>query len=160
MALVEISDHGIRFPAAEEFDGVVIDARIEQGSGAARPKGAGADVFGRKVWIIMAKCGQSELECIGDVSRTDVGWNGRSAIGTEWSIRRETEANEVSDAARKRFGGTDPTMAGAAVTDAFAFVAILLCGESERTMGCGEEIGIRGAVDVQATPPNEQAGIL
>ena len=57
MALVEISDHGIRFPAAEEFDGVVIDARIEQGSGAARPKGAGADVFGRKVGIIMAKCG-------------------------------------------------------------------------------------------------------
>ena len=30
----EVAEHGVRFPAAQEFDGVGVDAGTEQGSGA------------------------------------------------------------------------------------------------------------------------------
>ena len=42
----EVDEHGIGFPAAEQFDGVLVDVGAEQRGGAARAEAAGAEQGG------------------------------------------------------------------------------------------------------------------
>ena len=42
----EVAEHGVRFPAAEELDGVRIDAGAEEGGGPTWSERAGADQLG------------------------------------------------------------------------------------------------------------------
>jgi hypothetical protein len=68
----EIAQHGIRFPAAKEHDGVLVDIGTEQGCSSARAERTGADELGIDAGAAVAGNG-GMAQGIGDESRFDGG---------------------------------------------------------------------------------------
>jgi hypothetical protein len=68
----EVAGHCIRFPAAKEHDGILVDIGTEQGGGSARAEGASADELGINASAAVAG-GGGMAQGVGDESRFDCG---------------------------------------------------------------------------------------
>ena len=96
---MEIAEHCVGFPTAEELDGVLVDVGAEESCGATRSKAACADEF----WGHASGCFEafSRLpECIGDV----MGFDGSlsavvGVICADWCVVRDRAMTDVHDRA-------------------------------------------------------------
>ena len=68
----EVAEHGVRFPAAQEFDGVGVHAGTEQSGGAAGAEAAGTEQSGVNAGL-GPECASTCTEGCGDVAGTEVG---------------------------------------------------------------------------------------
>jgi len=66
----EVTEHGVRFPAAQEVDHVWVNVSAEEGHGPTSSKGAGRDVVGGKSHGVV-NCGGGHVEGCHDVFGED-----------------------------------------------------------------------------------------
>jgi len=130
----EVDEHGIGFPAAEQFDGVLVDVGAEQRGGAARAEAAGAEQ-GRINASDVAKIGGTGAKGGGHEVVADVVPGVVVVIGVQRGLGRGAmeplmggDAGESADRAQERVGGR-------ALCDLFAADAVLLVSEGQAGMG-------------------------
>ena len=85
---VQVPEHCIRFPAADEADGVGVDLTTQEGHGPACPEAAGVDVVGGKTEVRKGVSGRAEEN--GEVSGCEGGTAGATDVGAQWRGRRAT----------------------------------------------------------------------
>ncbi len=132
---VEVADHGVRFPAANELDVVVVDTTNEEGSGAASTEGAGFHFVGANVkgFAIGQHRGDGGADQASKKLGSDVVWF--AAIGadtTKWGIVSAVVMTKVNHATDKGANRAGPHVTADPMGNNFTFDSILLSGESQR----------------------------
>ena len=134
---LEVPEHGVRFPAAEEHDGIAVDVGTEEGRGP-----AGAEGAGRHLGMVDAGDGFDGLggmpKGIGDVGGFDVVpfvvVRMRVVMVVERRGGRRARLFEAESEAPERFARAEDGVGAGPVTDLFTAHRILLVTELE---GCG-----------------------
>jgi len=127
---VEIPQHGVALPTAQQLDGVAIHVGVKKRHGATRSEGAGAHV-GREI----AKRGAVEdggcPEGGSDVRGRDSATTGTHKISGENGVGGGGVIPEVLDSPDHGGDGAEEVMAAAAMGDDLAPDTILLSSEGE-----------------------------
>ena len=129
----EVDKHSVGFPAAEQFDGVLVDVGAEQRGGAARAEAACAEQGGINASDV-AKFGRTGAKGGGHEGVADVVPGVVVVVGVQRGVGRGImeplmggDAGESTDRAQERVGGR-------ALCDLFAPNAVLLVSEGQAGM--------------------------
>ena len=89
---VHVPEHCVRFPVADEADGVGVDLATKEGHGPACTEAAGVDVVGGETEVGKGVSGRAEDH--GEVSGCEGGTAVATDVGAQWRGRRAARPTE------------------------------------------------------------------
>ena len=148
----QVAEHGVRFPAADEFDDVGFDPGAEEGRGAAGPEAACAEESGVDA-CLGAEQRSGVAERIGDEGRFyEAGGVRRVVVGVDRSGGASAVQAEVMSETVECFARANAGVGVGLVSDLLATDGVLLVSEGQRSMGDAGDFDViqervGGAVD-------------
>ena len=158
---VQVSEHLVRLPAAQESNTVRIHVSAEEGHGASGAEGPGRDILGAET-VGGPQDVYRGAEHVGELGRSDpVKDKGESGIniGGERLVRGGGRVAEVKDAASGREDGAKLWVATAAQSNDFTPDTTFLCGELQRHKRGGEEVWRWRGCGGQWQAPKEKSDV-
>jgi hypothetical protein len=157
---VQIAEHDVGAPAAEELDQIRVDAGAQKCHGAPGPEGACTDILGEET-------DTRSLDADGNAERGGylAGGHpgpaaGRKLVGRKWgSTDRPVEAKsfDAADGALNRAARGATT---ASEANDFASDTVLLVGKGEADKGGGVQIGVGAGDEIEAMVSHEELNVL
>ncbi len=130
----QVSEHGVRFPSAEELDVVRVDVGAEEGSGPTRSERASAEKVGLDASGGLKGSG-GVPQGVGDEGRFGVVPTPVERVGVVVTVNgcvvRSVVDAKVPGNACEGFDRADKRVVGSAVADEFAPDSVLLVSESQ-----------------------------
>ena len=157
---MEVAEHGIGFPTANQLDGVGIDASTEERSRASGAKAASLDFGWLDIEGIGTYQGYPGAQSIRHLSRGDVTEPaGGVAEGAKRGSTGEGPNAKIDDPPHQSCNGADERGSTAAVRNHFATNAILLGSEDELGVGGGVQFRNGAREDWERTRACKQAHV-
>ena len=155
---MEVAEHGVRAPSADQANDVGVDPGAEEGHGAASAESAGGDVGGQETQGGGKGCGRGAEEG-GDHGRGDMGLVTGFVVGMEEGVGGGAVAAQMEDPADNGADRTCKGVAAAAVGNDLAAYAVLLDVEGEGGEGGAGKIVGGACKDVEAAVANKELGV-
>jgi hypothetical protein len=145
---MEVADHGVTVPPAEDLDEVVVNFATEEGHGSASAEGFGSDVLGGETGEVL--CGSSGIaKGVRDIVATKGGpVSFGSIVGGEGGCVGCVVATVIENAPDGGGDGATEWVSAAAVHQDLVFVCIFLGGEGIGDSGGGLNFGGGGCVEI------------
>ena len=126
---MQVPEHCIRFPAADEADGVGVDLATKDGHGPACTEAAGVDVMCGKTEVGKGMSGRAEDH--GEVSGCEGGTAVATDVGAQWRGRRATRPTEGETRIDEGVDGAGGGVTAAGMANDLAPFTIFLVVECE-----------------------------
>jgi len=160
---MQVTEHLIRAPAADQADNVGVDVGKEKGHGTTSAKGLGVDI-GRKEANAGTEGGNGESEGLCDVGRGNGSVRRASAGLVVVGGQRGRRGRVVSAKVENTIDGGDDRAGGGVATpalaDDFAAHPIFLIGEGVEGEGGGKDVGVGVTEEIKTAEANKQLNVF
>jgi hypothetical protein len=149
---VEVAEHGVALPAAEEANEVAVNARGDEGHGASGTEGLDGDIE----WVVAQEgSGLPEQNVDGCGGDHELSSAILFIVTVDRGVRRGGVATEVDQAPGKGADGAKKGVAASSMSNFFTTVGVLLIGERQDAEGGGEQVVVtcRDKIELTGTAP-------
>jgi hypothetical protein len=150
--VMQIAEHGITLPSAQQADEIAVDAGGDEGHGTGGADGLDGDVG----WVVVQKSGGLlEKQIDGSGRYTELAPPKLFVVTVDRGVLWGHVAPEVKNAPCKGIDGTEDVVTASSLTNFLAPICILLVREYEHAVGCGVELMVRGSGEfkLEGAPP-------